>query len=270
MLAELRLNLRLGAIRRRERRALAALGAAAASAGADGGGAMARILARIQERNLRQNELRVAIGASREADRSHFLTVSPWMRPLVVLRGLCSRAVLRHQMALGNRNLTALHVKLGIVVSWRDEDEGNLPPHLLGAVTDARFNLGAITRLRSRRLAPYGGSALPKWLGPMRRVSAGLSRAFWLQLKPNVLPRSSALAGLAAGWWVAETYTDSHFRSALHSLGIGHGGRRVVSGETYRAMLFWLPIFAAALCAYGADRARHIVHRRYIGQGRGS
>ncbi len=68
---------------------------------------------------------------------------------------------------------------------------------------------------------------------------------------------------MAAGWWVTNTYTDSHFRSALRSVGIGSGGTRVVSGETYRAMSFWLPILAAAVCAYLGDRLAGYVRRRY-------
>ena len=85
----------------------------------------------------------------------------------------------------------------------------------------------------------------------------------WLQLRPNILPRFPALIGLAVGWWIADTYTSSHFKSVLHSLGIG-GGKRVVSGETYRTMLFWFPILAAGLCAYVADRAKLLIQHRYV------
>jgi hypothetical protein len=63
---------------------------------------------------------------------------------------------------------------------------------------------------------------------------------------------------------VGHTYTDSHFRSLLHSLGLGHGGKRVIDGDTYRAMMFWLPILAAGLFAYLADRIQFLVQRRYI------
>jgi hypothetical protein len=56
------------------------------------------------------------------------------------------------------------------------------------------------------------------------------------------------------GWWVANTYTDSHLRSTLRSIGIGTGGTRVVSSSTYEAMTFWLPLLAAALCAYAGER----------------
>jgi hypothetical protein len=56
------------------------------------------------------------------------------------------------------------------------------------------------------------------------------------------------------GWWIANTYTDSRWKSLARSLGIGSGGTHVVSGETYRAMSFWLPLLAAAVCAYLGDR----------------
>jgi hypothetical protein len=59
---------------------------------------------------------------------------------------------------------------------------------------------------------------------------------------------------MAVGWWIANTYTDSHVRSALRSVGIGSGGTHVVSGSTFKAMSFWLPLLAAAVCAYLGER----------------
>jgi hypothetical protein len=59
---------------------------------------------------------------------------------------------------------------------------------------------------------------------------------------------------MAVGWWIANTYTDSHLRSALRSIGIGQGGTHVVSSSTFKAMSFWLPLFAAAVCAYLGER----------------
>jgi hypothetical protein len=131
------------------------------------------------------------------------------------------------------------------------------------AVVDARSALRRVMEERTERLAPFGGSALPVWLPHVGREIVALGRALWLHLKPNVLPRASALVGLTVGWWLANTYTDSHFRSVLHSLGIGSGGKRVISGETYKAMMFWMPIFAAGTFAYLADRAHFLVQRRY-------
>ena len=113
------------------------------------------------------------------------------------------------------------------------------------------------------RLEPFGGSALPSWFPHLERESTVLGQALWRQLKPTILPRGTALVGLAVGWWLANTYTDSHFRSAMHSLGLGGGGKRVVSGDTYQAMRFWLPMLAAAVFAYLVDRGHYLVQRRY-------
>ncbi|HEX6668420.1 MAG TPA: hypothetical protein VF061_02610, partial [Gemmatimonadales bacterium] len=75
--------------------------------------------------------------------------------------------------------------------------------------------------------------------------------------------------GLCVGWWIANTYTDSHLRSGLRSLGIGSGGTRVVSSSTYEAMTFWLPLLAAALCAYLGERiGAHYRGRESPGRGR--
>jgi len=73
----------------------------------------------------------------------------------------------------------------------------------------------------------------------------------------------SALAGLAAGWWVTHTYTTSRPRALLRSLGIGSGGTQVISAETYERMRFWLPILAAAVCAYLGDRIARWIRQRY-------
>ena len=85
----------------------------------------------------------------------------------------------------------------------------------------------------------------------------------WEQLRSHLFPKAPALVGMAVGWWIANTYTDSRLRSALHSIGIGSGGTRVVSGSTYRAMSFWLPLLAAGLCAYvGARLWERVVGRQ--------
>ena len=37
----------------------------------------------------------------------------------------------------------------------------------------------------------------------------------------------------------------------------------VVSGTTYKAMNFWVPILAAAVCAYLGDRLARAIRQRY-------
>ena len=93
-----------------------------------------------------------------------------------------------------------------------------------------------------------------EWMSVVETEGRALGTAVWQQLQGKLVPRVSALAGMAAGWWVTSTYTDSHLRSIMHSVGIGGGGTRVVSGTTYKAMNFWLPLLAAAVCAYLGDR----------------
>lgn len=247
----------------RERRALARLGAAAASGGLQERGELRNLLAQICNGRLKLDELRASIGASLEEDRADFMTASRWMRPVIVLRGLCSRAVLRHQIRIGRTSLAVPHQTLGMTVAGNERLRRGLPPELFSAVEDARADLEVVLKARTQRLAPYGGSALPKWFPHLGGETKALGRALWMQLRPAVLPRSPALVGLAVGWWVANTYTDSHFRSVMHSLGVGQGGRRVVSGEAYRTMIFWLPILAAAICAYLGDRAHVVLQRRY-------
>jgi hypothetical protein len=92
------------------------------------------------------------------------------------------------------------------------------------------------------------------WSARVVTESLGFGRAVLVQLRSHLLPKAPALAGLAVGWWIARTYTDSHLQSVLRSLGIGKGGTRVVSSSTYEAMRFWLPLLAAALCAYLGER----------------
>jgi hypothetical protein len=100
------------------------------------------------------------------------------------------------------------------------------------------------------------------WTGPARREVRGLIGAVWGQLRGHLFPKAPALVGMAVGWWLANTYTDSRLRSALRSVGLASGGTHVVSGSTYRAMTFWLPLLAAALCAYVGERVwRGVVGR---------
>jgi hypothetical protein len=40
----------------------------------------------------------------------------------------------------------------------------------------------------------------------------------------------------------------------LRSVGVVSGGTHVVSESTYKAMSFWLPLLAAAVCAYLGER----------------
>ena len=156
-----------------------------------------------------------------QADRAH---VDFWMQPVVALRGYATRAVLRHRIARGERQL--------------------------------RSRFEALGRAAGANANPLPASTMetPAWRVEAGVEAARFGRAFWAQLRPTLLPKAPALAGLAVGWWIANTYTDSRWKSLARSVGIGSGGTQVVSAETYRAMSFWLPLLAAALCAYLGDR----------------
>jgi hypothetical protein len=164
---------------------------------------------------------------SHEADRADVGTVDLWMLPLVAVRGLLTRAVLRHRIGRGHRALRDHYEALG------------------------RGALSGVGRPDPAVIAPAARSAIKVQAGA---EAVRFGRAVWAQLRPAILPKAPALAGLAMGWWIANTYTDSRWKSLARSVGIGSGGTTVVSGDTYRAMNFWLPLLGAALCAYLGDR----------------
>ena len=69
------------------------------------------------------------------------------------------------------------------------------------------------------------------------------------------IPGVSAIAGLAAGSWVAGTFTSSPVRGYLSSLGLMKGGTHVVSSTTYSVLSVLLPVLAIALTAYVVQKA---------------
>ena len=100
---------------------------------------------------------------------------------------------------------------------------------------------------------------LPKFMKEIAHFSGVLLREGRAQL----MPRLPAVAGLLVGWWIAQTFTDSELSATLHSWGFGDGPRHAVRGDTLRAMSFWLPLFAAALCSYAGSRLGALIRARY-------
>ena len=241
---EIRLDLRARQLRRRERLTLRRLGAEAVRSGAAGGETLAPLLAEIANGERRVAALLAEGQASLEADRADLREVAGWMKPVVVVRGVCTRLVLRHRRSIERRALRPRLEALGELVSGSP----------VGEVVALRKQLAQVASEREQWAEQYGGSALPTWAPQAARETVGFGRAVLMQLRSQVFPKAPALVGLAVGWWVANTYTDSHLRSALRSIGIGSGGTRVVSSSTYEAMSFWLPLLAAALCAYLGER----------------
>jgi len=199
-------------------------------------------------RSLRDNQDRLtsALANSLACDRKDYGSVAPWIRPLVVIRGLCDRAIAHHHLQRCRRELDLRH-------------------EALGRAARAASVAGVAPVERTERLRPFAGEPRPRWVSAATHEGRALGTAVWHQLHGKLAPRVSALAGLAAGWWVATTYTDSHLRSIMSSVGIGRGGTHVVSGTTYKAMSFWLPILAAATCAYLGDRLARAIRQRYEG-----
>lgn len=267
MVPAARLELRMRRARQREHAALARAGEwLAKSEHHPVEGPCQPLLSDIQRHRGRLAAQSVALAGSLELDRADYLVVASWIRPLVIVRGLCARAVLRHQVARSHRELRPLYQRLAAVALEESSDPSHRfqpTPLLAEAVRGARAELASVVAERTLLLAPFGGRAWPPWVGAVADEAKAFGRALIKQMHGQVLPRASALAGLAAGWWVTHTYTDSRPRSVLRSLGIGSGGTHLVSGETYRTMRFWLPILAAAILAYVGDRIARWVQQRY-------
>jgi hypothetical protein len=217
---------------------------------------LAGMLSEIESARREIEALAAESGASIDADRVDLARVAPWIRPAVVARGMCARLVLRHRSGAVRRGLRPRYEALGHLAS----DGGAGAAHQ--EIADVRNGLERVRAERERRLAPLDGRALPAWTARAGAEAAGIGRAIVAQLRSHLLPKAPALAGMVVGWWIANTYTDSHMRSVLRSVGIGSGGTRVVSGSTYKAMSFWMPLLAAALCAYLGERIAGYYGRR--------
>jgi len=223
-------------------------------------------LGEIQRLRAVLDALTAALSGSLDADRRDYPAVAAWMRPVVIVRGVCARAVLRHRMLRSRRELVPLYQQLAAAALAVPSGASGgllLPPARTDAVRDARTALASLMAERTRLLEPFDGKAYPPWVGDVIEEVVAFARALLTQLRGQMVPRASALAGLADGWWVTRTYTTSRPRSLLRSLGIGSGGTHVVSGQTYGSMRFWLPLLAAAVCAYLGDRTARWIQQRY-------
>jgi len=248
-LHEIRLGLQQWRLSHQERLALRRLGREVARAGAAEREVLAPLVGEIAERERRADALTAEVRASLDADRADLRAVAVWVRPVVMLRGLSTRQVLRHRRSLERRALGPRLEALGQLAAGTGADA-----RADREIAAVRGRLSAITAERERWGAPYGGRALPQWTIRAGAETRMFGRAVLLQLRAHLLPKAPAIAGLAVGWWIANTYTDSHLRSVARSLGIGSGGTRVVSSSTYETMSFWLPLLAAAMCAYLGER----------------
>jgi hypothetical protein len=172
--SEVKSHLRLRVLRHRERLALIGLGASAARTGSAQGAQAGQLLVQVAEAERGRAELEAAIAASIQADRADLVTAPLWLQPVVVTRGLCTKAILRQRITSINRNLTLLHEALGraLIQSGGGRVEG--------------AGLGPVAEARARAWLPRLGTELEV-----------LGRAFWLTCGPTFFPGSP----LSPGWW---------------------------------------------------------------------
>ena len=217
---------------RNERRALRALGESLPPS------------AEVAAQDDRLAYLSRALQQSLERDRADYAALPGWARPLVVLRGLLDRAVLRvlrHGVA-GGRG--AACERLGALSL--DTSQG----------VDAGI-------ARAARKASQEAQARLEPLPAVVREASHFSSHIWKEARTALVPRVPALLGLGVGWWIAQTFTDSQFTATLHSWGLGQGPRHAVRSETLHAMTFWLPLLAAAVSSYAGSRLAALVRSRY-------
>ncbi len=247
---------------RDEHRSLGALGAALLAVGPlppAAAAALGEVAALDEEVRALGEEL----SASLALDRRDYSAVAGWLRPLVIVRGLATRQVLRHRLRRLARRREAAIALLGAAAA---ADASPLPPASvapLSAVLAARARRDAAGEDEARLLAPLGGRLLPAPLAWLAAEARAFGSALLREGRSQLVPRLPALVGLAAGAWVARTFTESGFLATLHSWGIGSGPRVAVSHDTYRILAWGLPLLAAATFSYASSRVAGRVRARY-------
>ena len=214
--------------RRNEREALLALGAGLPTPD--------------QDRKL--DDLDTLLHASLARDKADWAVLPGYVRPLVVLRGMLDRAVLRALRRQAEKTRADAQFELA-----------------KAALESARGPVGDIARSASAaaRAAAEAVEPLPRALREAHHFSAYL----WKEARGQLVPRAPALIGLGVGWLIAQTFTDSQLTAQLHAWGFGQGPRHAVRSETLHAMNFWLPLLAAALSSYAGSRLAAALKSRY-------
>ena len=247
-LDDLRTGVRQLGLRRREQVALARLGRVTLADGGSREGRLATLAAAAAAARSRLAALEEERSAALTGTRADLATVPRWMVPVVLARGASARAVLRQRRAAMEKAMHELHLTAGRLAMTSATSPA------ARKVQAIRAELAAAASERERRKAELDARPLPAWMERARGEGKHFGVALGTQLRSQLMPKAPALAGMAAGWWITSRYTDSHARSILRSIGIGHGGTHVVSASTYKAMQFGLPLLAAAVCAYVGQR----------------
>jgi hypothetical protein len=247
-LEDLRLRIHERGLHRRELAALARLGHITLADGRAREGRLAQLATSAAAARRRLAALAAERTEARVAARTELASAPRWTVPAVLVRGISAQGKGYRRQETAERELHELQLTAGRLAMATATN---------GAAREVQAIRAALANAASERArlrSALDARPVPAWLDHARREGKGLGEAIWLQLRSQLTPRLPALAGMAVGWWVTRTYTDSHARSILHSIGIGHGGTHVVSGATYKTMQFWLPLLAAAMCAYLGKR----------------
>lgn len=212
-----------------------------------------------------------ALAESLEQDRADYPPASSWAKPVVVARGLLAGIILRDRARRIANALRPLHRALGAAsLDGRLEaPNGTTRPESAGLareIASLRRDFEAAEAERLRLLAPWDGRALPDWAHRALNEGFAIGRAIGKETRVRLVPRLPGLVGLAAGWWVAHAFTASYWDRLTDGFGLRRGGPTVVSAETYRGLQFWVPLLAAAICAYLGSRLSASVDRRYSRQ----
>jgi hypothetical protein len=243
-----RLSVHQRGLRRRELAALARLGKTTLADGGSREGRLATLAAEGAAARSRLAALEEERRAALAGTRADLAAVPRWMAPVVLVRGASARAVLRQrraaiETAMHEQHLIAGRLAMATATGLAAREVQAIRAELAGAASE-----------QQRRKAELEARPVPAWMERARSEGKHFGGALRTQLRSQLMPKAPALAGMAMGWWITSRYTDSHARSILRSVGIGHGGTHVVSGTTYKMMQFGLPLLAAAVCAYLGGR----------------
>ena len=224
-----------------------------------------KLLETASARHRLLEQLAEEMGQSLAADRSDYARASRWARPLVVLRGVIARIVLRDALRRTRRELKSASQALAAHAFDGDVRPllGSIPAALADEIAAMRAESARLTRERNQLVAPFGGAALPRilhWVGKEFVLFFSITSR---ELKNRLLPRLPALVGLFVGWWIPRTFTNSHTPGFLRLLGFGKSGKHYLPPNTFRTVSFWLPLVASVVCAYLAIRIGVLIRNRY-------